>query len=293
MEFTNKTELPDWVHKGLTHSTYNRDGIKFDISCTRLIDSPQIAALWREHGKDVVEDSMDRVWSAWGTATHSVFEESNKSNPDVLMEKRFLSTYLGKVVSAQVDTYEIKEGVLSDIKTSGAYKVIKGDYSQWERQLNVGAQLMRDNGYVVSKLQIVAIIKDWSAYKAKQERNYPEHPVTIIPIPLWDPYVAQKYIEDRVVLHFNDTAKECSDEERWKRPGSWAVMKKGRKSAVRLVDSEEEAKKYITWAKLEDDDKVCIQERKAQYIRCEQYCSFGTMGVCPQFNKEQEKDGES
>ena len=62
MEFTNEKNLPDWVHKGLTHSTYNRDGIKFDISCTKLIDSPQIAELWRNHGKDVVEDSMDRVW---------------------------------------------------------------------------------------------------------------------------------------------------------------------------------------------------------------------------------------
>jgi len=137
------------------------------------------------------------------------------------------------------------------------------------------------------------LIKDWSAYKAKQERNYPEHPITIIPISLWSPETAKDYIEERVAIHFNDVAKECSDEERWKRPGSWAVMKKGRKSAVRLVDSEEEAKKYITWAKLEDDDKVYIQERKAQYIRCDGYCPFAKLGVCPQLQKEQEKDGES
>ena len=68
-------------------------------------------------------------------------------------------------------------------------------------------------------------------------------------------------------------------------------MKKGRKSALRLVDSEEQAKDYIKWAKIEDDDKVYIDERKAQYIRCEGYCAFGKLGVCPQLNKENSKDG--
>ena len=291
MNFTNNKNLPEWVHRGLTYSTYNRDNIRFDISATKLIDSPQIAELWREHGKDVVEDSMDRVWSAWGTATHSVFEEANKAAADVLMEKRFLSTYKGKVVSAQIDTYEIPTKILSDIKTTGAFKIIKGDYSQWENQTNVGAQLMRDNGYEVEKIQIVALVKDWSAYKAKNERNYPENPVVTIDIPLWEPEVAKKYIEERVYTHFSVAEKECSDAERWVRPGRFAVHKKGRKSALRLVDSEEQAKSYIKWAKIESDDKVYIEERKAQYIRCEGYCAFGKLGVCPQLNKENNEDG--
>ena len=286
MKFTNEKGYPDWVAKGLSYSTYNRDNIRFDISATKLIDSPLIAELWREHGRDVVEDVNDRVWSAWGTATHAVFEDANKANPDVLMEKRFTSEYLGKIVSAQVDVYEMN-GTLSDIKTSGAFKVIKGDYRQWENQLNVGAQLMRDAGYEINKLQIVALVKDFSAYKSQKERNYPENPVTIIDIPLWTEETAKYYIEERVKIHFDDTEKSCSDEERWKRPGSWAVMKKGRKSALRLVDSEEEALKYVKWAKLEDDEKVFIEERKAQYIRCVGYCPFAKLGVCPQLIKEE------
>ena len=284
MDFTNEKNLPDWVAKGLSHSTYNRDGIRFDISATRLIDSPLVAAMWKEHGRDVVEDVMDRTWSAWGTATHAVFEDANKANAQVIMEKRYLHEYSGKVVSGQIDCYEILSGVISDIKTCAAFKVVKGMYGQWENQLNVCAALMRHNGYKVEKLQVVAIIKDWSAYKSKNERNYPQDPVAVIDISLWTPETADDYIEQRLALHFGDGPKECSPEERWVRPGRWAVMKKGRKSALRLVDSDEQGKAYIAHNKLGDDESISIVERKGQYVRCDSYCAFGRMGVCPQLN---------
>ena len=38
--FTNQLELPEWVVRGLTYSNYNKDKVKFDISCTTLIDGP-------------------------------------------------------------------------------------------------------------------------------------------------------------------------------------------------------------------------------------------------------------
>ena len=286
MEFTNNKGYPDWIAKGLSYSTYNRDNIRFDISATKLIDSPQIAQFWREHGKDVVEDVSDRIWSAWGTATHAVFEEANTANPDVLMEKRFLSEYQGKVVSAQIDCYEVSSKTLSDIKTSGSFKVVKGDYEQWENQLNVGAQLMRDNGYEVDKLQIVALIKDWSAYKAGKEKDYPQDAVTVIDIPLWTEETAKGNINQREALHFDDGPKRCSDADRWIRKGRVAVMKKGRKSALRLVDSVEEARDYIKWAKLEGDEKISIVEREAQYVRCDNYCPFSKLGVCQQIKEQ-------
>ena len=286
MEFTNNKGYPDWIAKGLSYSTYNRDNIRFDISATKLIDSPQIAQFWREHGKDVVEDVSDRIWSAWGTATHAVFEEANTANPDVLMEKRFLSEYQGKVVSAQIDCYEVSSKTLSDIKTSGSFKVVKGDYEQWENQLNVGAQLMRDNGYEVDKLQIVALIKDWSAYKAGKEKDYPQDAVTVIDIPMWTEETAKGYINERVELHFDDGPKRCSDADRWIRKGRVAVMRKGRKSALRLVDTVEEAHDYIKWAKLEGDEKISIVEREAQYVRCDNYCPFSKLGVCQQIKEQ-------
>ena len=277
MRFTNELNLPDFVHKGLTFSNYNRDGIEFDISATKLIDSPQIAEFWRTHGKEVVEDSSNRVWAAFGSAAHAVFEDANKANADIIMEKRYVHEYLGKKVAAQIDAYEISTKTLYDIKTCAAFKVVKGDYLQWENQLNVGAALMRRSGYQVDAVKIVAIIKDWSAAKANKDPKYPMSPVTVIDIPLWEPKVAMEYIEERVRLHFSEDKKRCTDEERWKRPGSFAVMRKGRKSARRLLNSEEEAK---DWIEKNGDEGDYIVERPTVYTRCDNYCSFAQW--CPQ-----------
>ena len=270
MEHTNKLNLPDWVVKGLTHSTYNKDGIRFDISNTRLIDSPQIAAFWKSHGREVVEDASDRLWSAWGTAAHSVWEEANKSNPDVIFEKRYRSTYNGKVVAGQIDCYEIATKTISDIKTCGAFKVMKGDVTQWANQGNVNAALMRNNGYEVERLTITAIIKDWNATKARTDRKYPQAAVQIIEIPLWTPQTADDYIEQRLELHFGDKPKTCSDAERWMRPGVFAVKKKGAKRATRLLDKLEDAEAFVRHS----DVNLVIEERPTSYTRCEGYCSF-------------------
>jgi hypothetical protein len=279
MEFTNRWSLPDWVAKGLTYSTYNRDNIRFDISATKLIDSPQIAGFWKSHGREVVEDASDRVWSAFGTAVHGVWEEANKSNPDVIFEKRFRSTYNDKVVAGQIDCYEIPTKTISDIKTCGSFKVTKGDYTQWANQLNVCAALMRNNGYEVEKLTVTAVIKDWNATKAKMDKSYPKMAIQIIDIPLWTAEAADDYIEERLKLHFGDEPKTCSDAERWIRPGKWAVHKVGGKRALRLLDSEDGA---IKWAKSQlVDAPYEIVERPTSYIRCEGYCNFSQF--CEQY----------
>ena len=90
MEFSNDQQLPNALHQFLTYSDYNLGGPKFSISATKLQDSPQIAQLWREHGRDVVEDSSTRLYSSMGSGIHSRFEAANASNPHVMMEKRYL-----------------------------------------------------------------------------------------------------------------------------------------------------------------------------------------------------------
>jgi len=282
MEFTNNKNLPDWVAKGLTYSNYNRDGIRFDISATKLIDSPKISAFWKSHGSEVVEDASDRVWSAFGTAVHGVWEEANSANPEVIMEKRYRHEYSGKVVAGQIDCYEIPTKTISDIKTCGAFKVMKGDYSQWENQLNVCAALMRHNGYPVENLTITAIIKDWQAVKAKTDKAYPDSPIQTIKIPLWTYEAADNYIEERIEAHFGTGPKVCSDADRWIRPGKFAVVRKGRKSAMRLLDTKEQAEEFMN--NKGDVEKDSIEERPTTYTRCDSYCKFNQW--CDQYQQQ-------
>lgn len=282
MEFSNRWELPGWVHNGLTRNTYNKDNIRFDISCTKLIGSPKIAEFWKTHSREVVEDSSDRIWSAWGTAVHEIFEQANTSNPDTVMEKRFVHEIEGKLVAAQIDVYERSNKTLSDIKTCGTYKVMKGDVKDWTAQLNIGAHLMRRSGYEVDKLQIVALLKDWAGIKAKNDYEYPKIPIKVIPIEMWEDNETLKYIEERLEAHYAEGPKLCTNEERWYRPGKWAVHKPNTTRAARLLDTEEEAER---WGKSQLK-KYTIVERPTVYTRCESFCPFNKW--CDQYKESQD-----
>jgi len=77
----------------------------------------------------------------------------------------------------------------------------------------------------------------------------------------------------------------CTDDEVWRRDTKWALMKKNRKSAVKLFDSEEEAEKRLV---SEKSKQFYIEHRKGEAIRCERYCNVQTF--CNQYQQEK-KDG--
>lgn len=173
------------------------------------------------------------------------------------------------ILSGQYDNLNLRDECLSDYKVTSVWSVINGKKS-WEQQLNVLRYLAIKNGHKVSKLQICAILRDWS-YNKRFEQNYPPHPIAIIDIHMWDLAETEKYILERLRMHTEATVEPCTAEERWQRPTTYAVMKEGRKSAVRVLPSKIEAEQYMTIKKL--DDKHYIQERIGENIRCERYCN--------------------
>ena len=295
MEFTNNQELPLELHKFLTYNDYAMGGERFNISATKLMDSPQIAGFWKSHGKEVVEDSATRLYSSMGSGIHGRYEQANASNAEVLMEKRFLREFSHPVageeplvLSGQIDSYNFRTKTLADLKNVSAWKLVKKDYSSFEKQLNIGAYLMGRNGFEIEKLQIYALVRDWS--RARQsERDYPMQPIEIIDIPLWSEEEQEEYIRERLELHFGEGPKECSDEERWKRASSFAVKKKSAKRALRVLPTLEKAESWIASQGLEEGKGgVFIEERPATYARCADYCAFSKLGVCEQFNNSKE-----
>ena len=287
MKFTNARGLPGPLHSMLTYNDYNSSGMRFDTSATRVIDSPQIAAFRKSHGKEVVEDSAQRLWSSAGSGIHSRLEAANASNPDTLSEKRFIEEFPhpsgeGTLkLSAQIDTYEMSRKCLSDLKSCSVWKVVNGDYTQWEQQLNIGACLMRMAGHEVESLEIWAILRDWSKARIN-DKDYPNNALSVVSIPLWTLAEQQAFIAERLELHFGEGEKTCSDKERWARPAQFAVKEKGKKRALRVLLSREKAESWMTSQGRGDR----IEERPATYTRCESYCSFKQW--CPQYNNATE-----
>jgi hypothetical protein len=261
MNLTNVYELPEALVRAIKNDPYTGGG---DISVTKLIDSPQVRVLRKQYGHAVVEDVSDRIWSLLGQAVHTILERAGDEQ-HVKVEERLYAEVLGWKVSGQYDRMDLHGTTLDDYKVTSTY-AIEGKI-EWERQLNCLRWLAVRNGYKVERLRIVAILKDWKKAKAKIDPNYPQVPVAVINIPVWDLAEAALYVEERVAIHQAADAgevAECTDEERWYSGTKFALMKKGGKRAIKLYERKEDI----------DDipDGTFVEERPGVYRRCADYC---------------------
>ena len=284
---TNKFKLPQFVVDALTHSDYTRGNS--DINVTQLIDSPRIARLQREHADEQTKDAVDFVWSRFGTSVHVMFEESLKATgSDVITEERLFTETQGWSLSGAIDAQEVSDDgvIISDFKVTSAWSVIF-DKSSWHTQLNVYAYLVRKaKGQTVKKLQIVALLRDWVRRKAEQGGEYPTAPIVVLDIPMWSEAEQDAYVESQIKKHMEATNTDqplifCSSEETWQKDTVYAVMKKGRKSAVKLYKTEAEA---VERAEKEGSNHS-VEVRKGEKTRCKgDWC--GVSKWCDQYQSE-------
>ena len=284
---TNKFNLPQFVVDALTHSDYTRGDS--DISVTQLIDSPRIARLQREHADEQTKDAVDFVWSRFGTSVHVMFEESLKATgSDVITEERLFTETQGWKLSGAIDAQEVSDDgvIISDFKVTSAWSVIYGK-SSWNTQLNVYAYLVRKaKGQTVKKLQIVALLRDWVRRKAEQGGEYPTAPIVVLDIPMWSEAEQDAYVESQIKKHMEATNTDqplifCTSEETWQKDTVYAVMKKGRKSAVKLYKTEPEA---VERAEKEGSNHS-VEVRKGEKTRCKgDWC--GVSKWCDQYQSE-------
>ena len=119
------------------------------------------------------------------------------------------------------------------------------------------------------------MLRDWMKSKAAQDPHYPPIPFMSVDVPLWNIDMQRLYITERCELHSlaeaTSEAPMCSPEERWERPTTWAVIKKGNKRAARVLESEQAAKDWIDLAG-ETNAKYEIELRPGESIRCKDYC---------------------
>lgn len=290
MKLTNKYGLPESFAKFIRADKYSKGDS--DISVTTLIDSPRISKLREAHFDSLEMDVTDRIPSMFGTAVHTVLQEIDE--PSYEVEERMYAQLNGWTISGAVDVQEYNADntiTIMDYKVCSTWAVMH-DKPEWEKQLNCYAWLVRKcKDKVVKKLQIVAILRDWNRRKARMESGYPQSNAVVVDVPLWDYEEQYNYLVSRVVAHqdaqsrfdfiqIQDGLPACSDEERWMKPSKWAVMKQGRKSAVKLFDSEPEAELFIRNSK--GADALFVEHRPGEYTRCAgNFC--GVSNFCKQY----------
>jgi hypothetical protein len=272
VKITNNFNVPETLLALARRDDYTKG--KADFSVTEIISPPRIQRLRRKHYNEMTQDVADMLWMLLGTALHVVAERSEIAGHT--NEERLTVGIDDVMLSGAIDLQKNdKDGVIiTDYKFTSAWALMN-DKPEWEQQQNIYKYLVeRCKKQPVKKLEICAFVRDWSRRDAMNKADYPKAPIQVIDIPIWTQDRVEHFIRERINLHrdskvnadWNEELPLCTEEERWIRETKYAVKKEGRKTAVRVYDTEEEASALLK--EMPEKDKGFIEIRKGEAVRC-------------------------
>ena len=256
---------------------------KANYSVTELLGPPRIRRLREQYDGQMEQDVTDMMWQLLGSALHVVMERGQTEGH--ITEERLFTDIDGITISGAIDLQEeTPEGIIiTDYKFTSAWSVMN-EKKEWIEQLNVYKWLVeRVKGKPVIGLRICALIRDWSRHD--QREGYPSSQIQMIEIPMLPDMGA--FINNRLELHrdskyvhaIGDALPECSEQDRWFSETTYAVRREGRKTAIRVFKSLEEAKE------LAEKEKGYVETRQGEPRRCTgNYC--GVAQWCDQYQAE-------
>jgi hypothetical protein len=300
MKLTNKFNLPQTFVNVIQRPTYSKG--KAHISATEIINSPRIVQLKKKYWEEIEQDASEMVWSLFGSAVHNILEHGKDDHH--IVEERLHLEFDGWKISGAIDLQEVEPNgtiSISDYKVTGAWAVMN-EKEDWHRQLNIYAWMVEKvKKAPVGKLQIIAIIRDWSARDAGTKEGYPQSPVATIDIPLWsfedrEAYVSKRIDDHGAALFEMETDGEmpdCTPEEMWEKKTTYALKKNANVRATSvhtaLVDAEEALAKATSAAK--KNESFSIEIRLGERTRCKSYCQVSQF--CKQYQTYLTKEEEN
>ncbi|HOR57914.1 MAG TPA: DUF2188 domain-containing protein [bacterium] len=287
MVIKNSLGLPEALVKAVTLSPHNKAG---QYSATTLLKGTREILLTKRHWESLEMDVADNIWALFGTAVHAVLEEQETSE---FKEEYLQAVVSSSVVTGRADSYCLDTKVITDYKTASTWKIKFADFDDWRRQGLIYAWLFAKGGLEVKKVRFIALLKDHSKTQAKIDATYPQSPVYVYEFDITpeaiaeiEAFILQKVEQleacDNVA---DDDLPECTQAERWATDDTYAVKKEGRKSAVRVYETEAEANDKLA----ELGKGHYIEERKGTSKKCADYCLASAF--CSQWKKEAEANG--
>jgi len=272
MIITNKLNLPSpFVSFAQRDYVYEPN----EYRVTSLLKGIRETILERRHHKEIERDVSDMVWLLFGTAVHGILEKHQEHGHE-LKEERIKVPIGDYILSGQFDLYNDETKIVTDYKTASVWKIIFGDFEDWRRQTLIYCLMLRKIGFDAQGGQIVAFLKDHSKRDAKIKPDYPQFPVQVVKFNFTDDDF--KECEEWLQARFEEIAAAeklpddelpiCTPDERFNSGDKFAVMKKGRKTALRVLDSMEEAEQ---WKAENGGDEIVI--RPGEDKKCLDYCA--------------------
>jgi hypothetical protein len=285
MKITNKHNVPMPIVTLASREYYSKGESMYSV--TELMSPPKIRRLREQYNNEIEQDVSDMLWSMLGSALHVVMERGETEG--FTSEERIFATVDGVTISGAIDLQQQTEKgvVLIDYKFTSAWAVMQ-EKEEWVQQLNIYKWLVEHiKGKKVVGLQICALVRDFNRHEKKE--GYPASPIHMVDIEMWDTAKTEAYIKERLEMHreakmahdFGEDLQPCSDEERWMSETTYAVKRDGRKTAIRVFKTLEEA------TELSAKEKGYVETRKGEYRRCVgNFC--GVSQWCNQYQGEQD-----
>jgi len=296
MKYTNNYGLPPFVVQWLMVDDYDHDPEV--LSATRLLKPTRMIVLEKRHNDELEIDVTDVIASRYGTAIHDSFEKIALEN--AIQEHRFHCEVDGQKISGKPDILEMVSGhyILWDIKSTSAWTYLNGSRDEdHKKQLSIYRYIVmkasEGERTVDIDAKIIYIFTDWSRSKARQGGKYPPQRIAMKDVKLMTTEETEALIRGKLghIDHFLDTPEpalpKCTRDELWPYPkdDEWAVMKEGRKSAVRKgFKTETEAQDYMIEYHVKNG---YIEHRPSKLNRCN-YCNVRPF--CSQY-KDLEEQG--
>lgn len=287
MILTNEFNIPEIIVRAMGESYPPQIG---KVAVTALIDSPLIRYLKIKFWDKLTEDASSRLWALLGQSAHHIVQQG-RSHTDKVEE--YLKIYVnGMAVTGRSDILIGDE--LVDLKVTSVFSFLLGEKEAWNCQLNAYNYMFSLRGINIKSAKIWGILRDWQENKQYQNEDYPPIPFFEQPIELWPLDRARNYIESRVEKHkladqfLTSPARlsdlgcvpdiGCTPYDRWVKPTTYAVKKKGVQKAVRVLANYDQAQKWMI-----DNGKTgkgfSIETRPGSAVRCERFCIC--KDVCP------------
>lgn len=274
MKWMNESNLPAPIVSAVTEDAYKKSG---EFSVSGLIKPPQVLQLTTRHEAKIVADVKNQLHVLLGKAMHAILEMAGQRHLTHLVEQELVTRVSGVAVSGRPDCVALEDGVLTDYKTTSVWSFLRGVKSEWVAQLNVYAWMLREKGVAVSRLQVVALLRDWTSSKI-HENDYPPCGMMVVPVVLWTDQECRAYVETRVSAHVvardlpDDELPQCTAEERWERPPQFVVMKT--KDAKRAAVATEDGKPLTEAqaAEIAAEKGMVVARRAGESVRCARFC---------------------
>ena len=311
MRLLNAHNIPEAMIKAMSNFQEPKEDV---LRVSELIGAPKQKKLRIKYWAFIEEDASERLWALLGQAVHYILEKGAPDNS--FKEERLQYMIDGVLISGQSDIW--CDGEIGDYKVTSVYSFLLGMKPEWVAQLNVYRWLWEKNGFKTNSLKIHAILRDWIKSKAMLDPKYPQINQITVDIPLWTMKETEAYIKRRIALHKLPKAPDCTDEEKWTRPTTYAVMEKDGKRARRVCSTIGEANLWVKnnskWYIVTDEKKkspsflvmkhglvkhrgafktleeaesyvkinetLRVEIRKGKNVKCEGYCNVAKWCNC-------------